>query len=206
MIVFGGAGPAVSLPFGLSNEVWRLTGANGLGGTPSWIKVRPSGPSPAPRMWPEGGYDPATNRMIMFGGALGASSPCTNEVLVLDNANGLPVNPTWIPVAPSGVPPAERFWHSAVYDPSSNRLIVYGGSNCFSAASFNDVWVLENANGTGPTTPTWIQLFPRGLLPAVHRDTHEAVYDSATNRMIVFGGEIRPVRFGTEAAPFLVEG
>ena len=188
LIVFGGVGPAGSPPFGLSNEVWRLTGANGLGGTPSWIKVTPDGPSPTPRKWPEGGYDAATNRMIMFGGALGASSPCTNEVLVLDNANGLGANPTWVPLVPSGGPPDARFWHSAVYDPGSNRLIVYGGSNCFTAASFNDVWVLENANGSGPTTPTWIQLSPSGVVPAIHRDTHEAVYDPNTRRMIVFGG------------------
>ena len=129
-----------------------------------------------------------TDRMIMFGGALGGSSPCTNEVLVLDNANGLGANPTWVPLVPSGGPPDARFWHSAVYDPGSNRLIVYGGSNCFTAASFNDVWVLENANGSGSTTPTWIQLSPSGVVPAVHRDTHEAVYDPGTRRMIVFGG------------------
>lgn len=74
MIVFGGVGPASTLtpPFSLTNEVWRLTGANGLLGTPSWIKVTPDGPSsPLPRKWPEGGFDPDTNRMIMFGGALG---------------------------------------------------------------------------------------------------------------------------------------
>ena len=188
LIVFGGVGPAGSPPFGLSNEVWRLTGANGLGGTPSWIKVTPDGPSPTPRKWPEGGYDAASNRMIMFGGALGGSSPRTNEVLVLDNANGLGANPTWVPLVPSGSGPDARFWHSAIYDPGRNRLIVYGGSNCFTAASFNDVWVLENANGSGQTTPTWIQLSPSGVVPAIHRDTHEAVYDPGTRRMIVFGG------------------
>src|SRR2546422_7821931 len=35
--------------------------------------------------------------------------------------------PAWIQLATSGGPPPQRKFHSSVYDPSSNRLIVFGG-------------------------------------------------------------------------------
>ncbi len=185
MIVFGGA-IAPTGPFVNTNAVWRLTGANGLGeDPPAWIKVAPDGPSPAPRRSPRAVYDSVNNRMIVFGGGKGATSPCTNEVWVLDNANGLPANPAWIRLSPSGGSPAPRIHLSAVYDQANNRLIVYGGYNCFSAATYGDVWVLDNANGMGGT-PAWTQLTPSGGAP--NRDSHEAFYDPGTNRMIVFGG------------------
>ena len=70
-----------------------------------------------------------------------------------------------------------------------DRLIVYGGSNCASSPSFNDVWVLTNANGVGGA-PLWSQLTPVGVGPAQFRVGHGAQYDPVTNNMIVFGGWI----------------
>ena len=128
------------------------SGANGLGeDPPAWIKEVPDGRSPSPRRSPRAVYHSVNNRMIVFGGGKGATSPCTNEVWVLDNANGLPANSrAWIPrLFPSGGSPAPRIHLSAVYDQANNRLIVYGGYNCFSAATYGDVWVLDHANGMG---------------------------------------------------------
>src|SRR5439155_14250271 len=50
-----------------------------------------------------------------------------------------------------------------------------------------DVWVLTNANGFGGT-PVWIHLAPTGTAP-LGRNQPAAVYDAASNRMIVFGGQ-----------------
>src|SRR5205823_14578253 len=86
-----------------------------------------------------------------------------NDVWVLTNANGTGGNPEWIQLAPLGGPPAERFTHTAVYDPATNRMTIFGGGN--SINGFNDVWVLTNANGTEQQLPSWIQLFPTGTLP-----------------------------------------
>src|SRR5439155_1174597 len=63
-----------------------------------------------------------------------------------------------------------------------------GGGLCFgyTCPSLNDVWVLTNANGLGGTSE-WIQLFPSGGPPAA-RYGNTAVYDSATNRLMVYGG------------------
>src|SRR5262245_28214805 len=66
----------------------------------------------------------------------------------------------WIPLTPTGGPPAPRRYQSSVYDPGSNRLILFGGclaGTCQSITNAtNEVWVLTNANGVG--TPAWIQL------------------------------------------------
>ena len=122
--------------------------------------------------------------MIVFGGALGASSPCANDVWVLANANGINGTPTWIQLSPSGSAPAPRWVSSAVYDPGSNRMTVFGGNSCFSPF-YNDVWVLANANGLGGTA-AWTQLSPTGT-PPDPSGYHTAVYDPSSNRMIVFG-------------------
>src|ERR1039457_3882780 len=76
----------------------------------------------------------------------------------------------------SAVTPREHnlFPDTAVYDPNSNRMIIFSGNDCFST-SYNDVWVLSNANGlTG--TPAWTQLTPTGASPSA-RYGASAVYD-----------------------------
>lgn len=176
MIVFGGGSTAGNL-----NDVWRLNRKL------SWTFVSPTGTAPAPRTGPSAVYDHKSNRMIVFGGGLGNTSPCVSDVWVLTDANGTEGTPAWIQLSAAGGPPPSRLRHSAVYDPHSNRMIVFGGNDCFST-NFGDVWVLSNANGLGGT-PTWAQLSPAGTPPGPSED-HTAVYDPGTNTMIVFGGTI----------------
>lgn len=190
MIVFGGLTVVVNPGFSsniLLNDVWRLTNANGIGAS-EWTPVAPGGGSPAPRARHKAVYDPGSDRMIIFGGLvnLGFPSTCTNEVWVLANASGVGGTPTWTILNVPGAAPAPRANHSAVYNPTSNQLIVFGGDDCVQT-SFNDVWVLSNANGLGGT-PTWTQVAPAGVLP-VARNGHSAIYDPASNRMVVFGGD-----------------
>ena len=51
--------------------------------------------------------------------------------------------------------------------------------------ALSDAWVLTNADGTEVISPTWTELLPANPL---ERLSHAAVYDSFSNRMIVFGG------------------
>ncbi|MBI1885541.1 MAG: hypothetical protein HYS09_04400 [Chloroflexi bacterium] len=162
------------------NDVWVLSNANGLGGTPAWTELSPTGGPPGARYDHAAVYDANTNRMIVFGGV---ATTKFNDVWVLTNANGLGGTPTWSQLTPSGGPPAGRQGPTAVYDPASNRMVVFGG---LTSAFSNDVWVLTNANGLGGT-PTWIQLSPTGG-PPPGRCCGTAVYDAASNRMIVFAG------------------
>src|SRR5689334_2243033 len=93
---------------------------------------------------------------------------------------------TWTQQAPTGGPPPFRcYGASTVYAPASNRMILFGGRNCSGSGSYNDTWVLTNADGTGGT-PQWIQLSTSGLPTA--RNNHSAVYDAVNDRMIIFAG------------------
>jgi hypothetical protein len=184
MMVFAGD-PNIGYCFGAVNDVWVLTNADGTGGTPHWTQLlSPTGGPPQLRQDPKAVYDSATNRMIVFGGRTNACGSASNEVWVLQNANGLGGAPVWTQLAPVGGPPAPRGGHSAVYDSANNRMIMFAGCGPGACPS-GDVWVLENANGVG--TPAWMQLSPTGGPPSV-RYFHSAVYDAVNNRMVVFGG------------------
>lgn len=163
-----------------NNEVWVLEHANGLGGTPNWVRLFPTGVPPTPRDAHTAVYDQANNRMIAFAGQF----PLFNDVRVLEHANGLGGTPNWVQLFPTGAPPSARGAHTAVYDPNSNSMTVFGGATA--GGSVNDVWVLEHANGLGGT-PNWIQLFPTGG-PPTQRAEHTAVYNPASNRMTIFAG------------------
>ncbi|MFN8475244.1 MAG: kelch repeat-containing protein [Anaerolineae bacterium] len=180
LVFFGGmkqGGP-------LLNDTWVLADADGTTGTPRWIELATAN-TPPPRRSHAGAYDAVNNRLITYGGCLGGCTPMDNNVYVLTNANGLGGNATWVELHPTGGPPPPRDGHSAVYDPKSNRLIVFGGDNCC-GQRYDDTWILTNANGLGGT-PEWIQLAPAGDRPPA-RVSQSAVYDAANNRMIVFGG------------------
>jgi hypothetical protein len=178
MIVFGGF-PSPSSTSGQQNlnDVWRLNS------NLTWTSVNPKGTPPAPRLGHSAVYDPRNNRMIVFGGGLGRSSPCENDVWVLTDANG--AGGKWIQLSPSGSAPAPRMQHGSVYDSGTNTMIVYGGQNCFSTL-FGDVWVLSHANGLGGT-PTWTQLSPAGIGPGAREITGGVAYDSTNNILIVSG-------------------
>ena len=80
--------------------------------------------------------------------------------------------------------------HSAVYDPGSNTMIVFGGLDPNSTPRSN-VPLESNANGSagieaGSSSELSVNTFP----PA--RVFHSAVYDQTNNRMVVFGGCAAP--------------
>ena len=54
------------------SDLWVLTNANGLGGTPGWIQLSPAVGGPGPRTVHSATYDAADNRMILFGGQGGS--------------------------------------------------------------------------------------------------------------------------------------
>src|SRR5450755_905557 len=185
MTIFGGD-LAVGYCFAQSNDVWVLANATGLAGSPAWTQLAPAGALPTVREGHSAVYDGANNRMIVFGGeTLGCPFDPNAEIWVLDHANGTGGTPSWTKLSPAaGAAPDARAWHSAIYDSTNNRMLVFGGYT--SAGPQNDMWVLSNANGLGGQ-PTWTQLTPAAPLPPV-RSYHSAVYDPAANAMTIFGG------------------
>ena len=165
MVVFGGGGSA------RFNEVWTLS----LAGTPAWTQLTPGGTPPSARAAHTAIYDPVRDCMVVFGGM---STTKLNDVWTLSLAD----TPIWTQLAPTGTPPTERYYHSAIYDPVRDRMVIFGGY--FSSAFHNDVWALSLAG-----TQAWTQLAPAGTLPSA-RDAHSAIYDPVRDHMVVFGGSM----------------
>jgi PKD repeat protein len=185
MIIFSGLNSDNYL-----NDVWVLSNANGLDNTTSaWTQVSPIGSAPAGRTESTAVYDTTNNRMTIFAGNNGGT--LVNDVWVLSTANGLDGTPAWTQLFPNPDPlyglPTARWIHTAIYDDTDNRMTIFGGVG---AQDLNDVWVLSNANGLEGTT-SWTKLFPTGSTPTT-RAGHTAIYDTANNRMTIFGGGHAP--------------
>jgi uncharacterized protein (TIGR03437 family) len=181
MIVFGGGqfgGNVFNVRF---NDVWVLTNANGLGGTPQWIPLAPVGGPPAAREGQRAIYDALNNRMTVFGGGNNGIMDIPNDVWLLSNANGLGGTPEWTQLFPSGnaAGPIERF--AAGYDPGTNRMVIFGGCCYWN----NETFVLTFANGLGGQ-PQWMLMSPSGTLPSI-RETPAFGYDPAGNFLLIFG-------------------
>ena len=178
LIVHGGCEGAcdTALP-----DAWVLTSANGVGGPSEWI---PLPAAPVGRTGHVAALDPGSGRLIVFGGSQGLDGPDLNDVWVLKDANGVGA-PVWEPLAPAGVPPEARSGAAGAYDPSTNRLIVFGGRSSDDVL-FGDAFVLTHANGLGGT-PEWLPLPAGEPLPAP-RWGHAAAYDGASQRLLIFGG------------------
>jgi len=183
-----GCGTAsVTLP-----DVWVLANASAAKAAPAWMQVTPSTPGPVGRLNHAMAYAPQTNRLIIQGGL--TTNPAQMQFVLLadtwalTNANGLGGPSTWIRLPDI---PVTREDQAAVYDQTTNRMVVFGGDN---GADFNDVWVLTDADGNG--TPTWVPLSPTGTAPTA-RENPSVAYDAVNNRLIVFGGLNRngPVDF-----------
>jgi hypothetical protein len=169
MVVFGGTDNA-----SLFSDLWALT----LGGVPGWIQVNPTGVPPAPREEHAAIYDPAGQRMVVFGGNDGGwgGTPFANDAWAL----GLGGSPAWSLLAPAGAPPSERYGHSAIYDQANARTVVFSGYPDFSTTT-----ILPDLHALGAG---WSVLAPGGGPPSA-RFGHSAIYDAANLKMVIFGGD-----------------
>ena len=173
-------------------DAWVLSNANGLGGTPVWTKLSPTGSLPTGVIAHTAIYDAVNNIMTVFAGANRQITSGTNGVYTLSHANGLGGTPVWTRIVANGAvgSPTKRFASTAVYDPANNRMIIFGGGLIpdpqTGPGGLNDVWVLSNANGIGGT-PVWTRLKPTAGPPG-SRYFHTAVYDFVNNLMVIFGG------------------
>jgi hypothetical protein len=154
---------------------------------PVWMALSPAGGPPQPRSGGSEravGYDAVANRLILFGGSTTAGSSL-DELWVLTGADGTDGQPQWLQLAALNTP-APRRGHAAAYDTVNNRLIVHGGCLGFCSPIDDAAYVLLNANGLGGR-PTWQKLDVTGPTPPL-RNGHTVVYDSTSNRLILFGG------------------
>jgi hypothetical protein len=168
MVVFGGLGNYNwdDGSYHLLNDVWALS----LSGSPAWSELTSPATVPSERYGHSAIYDPLRDRMVVFGGR--------DVVNFFDDVWELSLSgsPTWSEITPSGLLPSPHYFHSAIYDPLRDRMVVFGGGG-------NDVWALSLSGN-----PAWTELTPSG--PPPHgRYGHTAIYDPLRDRMVVFGGD-----------------
>lgn len=164
VVLFGG-----SVEFEPRGDAWSLKLADG----PSWSAMNHSGLSPSPRYGQVAVYDAAQQRMVMYGGYdLSYQSDTWALALGAD---------AWTPLAFFASPPG-RTDHIAAYDAASHRMMMFGGFNGFGDYP-NDVWFLDLA-AQGIWTRAQAHGIPRS------RRYHNAIYDGAQDRMLIFGGDV----------------
>jgi len=166
MWMFGGRSSSVSL-----SDLWFRS----LAGPATWTQVDTEGPGPVPMAGASLVYDLAQDRLILFGGETARQ----DSLWALVNLDG---EPTWSQLITTGTPPGQGLLGPAsIYDPVRNRILEFGGGAPLPA--YNDVWSLDL---TTPT-PAWSLLTTVGGPPSP-REFMPAIYDSAADRMVVFGG------------------
>lgn len=130
--------------------------AQAIAQTGVWSVLPISGTKPSARHLHTMVYDPAGNRVILFGGETPSVS---GETWVLH----LSGTPYWEQVAigdPNAPPPL--FGHNAVYDVVHKQMLVFGGMTTGSGFP-NGVWALD---GTSYTWSKLLAQYPTGLVNA----------------------------------------
>jgi len=169
----------------LFNEVWVLT----LSGTPTWSLLSIPGEVPGERHSPQWGYDPARNRVLVFGG-YGSHYPGSvysylNDVWEL-KLNGAPA---WNELHPSGVAPTGRLAGAAAYDVFNQRFVGFGGTVGLPV----DTWQLDLRG-----QPEWSTVETDSTQPQpVGSYGMTSIFDPVRNRMVIFGGSLNAGYYGT---------
>jgi ribosomal protein L7/L12 len=148
--------------------------------TNTWTHRSPLGDMPSKRLGGSMVYEAVNNQVILFGGCSDLSDPSgsLNDTWAYDLAAN-----TWTDLEPAGSVPSARALHQMAYDPATGKVILFGGRSDYTDSSrfFNDTWAYD------PAANTWTELHPAGDLPFA-RFGHPMVHDSATGKVILFGG------------------
>jgi hypothetical protein len=126
--------------------------------------------------------DPVRDRLVLFGGTphVGVPGGLVNDTWVADLGAGTP----WQELITNGVPPAPRWDHTAVYDPVTDQMLVYGGIVILGPSPEPDrsLWSLQ----FGPA-PEWAEKLYES--PFVAHGYPTVVLDSDCRRLVFFGDQ-----------------
>ena len=143
--------------------------------TAAWANLEPTGDVPPARATHAMAYDSDGGKVILFGG------DNRRESLYRDTWAYDPAANTWTELDPAGKVPSAREASAMVYDSVNGKVILFGGEG--SRDQLNDLWAYD------PAANTWTELDPAGEVPSA-RARHALVYDSVTDKVILFGGEV----------------
>ncbi len=141
----------------------------GLMNPEPWRQQTP-GTSPSPRQYHAMAYDSANNKVVLFGGLNGGYLDDTWTYDVASN--------TWNNENPATAPSPRRS-HAMAYDSANNKIVLFGGYNGVGPCD-GETWTYDVASNT------WNNENPGA--PPSPRDSHSMTYDSANNKIVMFGG------------------
>jgi hypothetical protein len=158
-VLFGGSN-GVPPSRALFGDTWTWNGS-------AWTQAMPA-TSPSARSAPGLAFDPAAQRVLLFGGI--DNSTVYGDTWTFDGANW---TQAVTPVAPSA-----RCALGLVSD--GQRIVLFGGTTNFSGSwtYLSDTWMW--------TGSVWTQLAPVTSPPS--RSHHSMVHDRDRNRVVLFGG------------------
>jgi N-acetylneuraminic acid mutarotase len=125
---------------------------------------------------------------------MGADGVMLNDTWTYDVARNI-----WTKLTPAS-PPSVRFGSKLVYDPSSGKFVLFGGTylrtnpNGYFQQDFNDTWTFDLA------ADTWTALSPSGTPPDGHAATESLMYDEANSKMLVLQG-LQPLTISPPYVP-----
>jgi len=159
MLVFGGGGR--------SGDVWSYQASSGR-----WTQLAARAPARIGLPGQSVTWDPVRAQFLLYGG-LGQGEGG-------DLWSYRPDSSTWVDLSPGGARPAGRAFHSAVWDPTRDQMLVFAGLGS-GFDPLNDLWAYR------PATNAWFELTPPRPrpLPVFY---HIAVWSPAGQQMLVFGG------------------
>ena len=161
LILFGGRDGAGEA-FG---DTWRYSVEEG-----GWAAI--DGPAPSPRFGHAVAVDAANRALYLFGGQAGPD--------FFDDAWRFDLDAlTWAEIPAGDARPAPRYGTSAVLDGNGNVLVSHGFTF---EGRFDDTWSLD------PATGVWTDIAPPPDARPLKRCLHEAIWDAASGRMLLFGG------------------
>jgi N-acetylneuraminic acid mutarotase len=171
VILFGGH----SFPGGVDtdlNDLWSYDPA-----TNAWTRLNPGGSLPPVRADHMMVYVPATGKIIVLGGMYLPTGAQSYKNLS-DMWSYDPMANSWTELHPSPMPAVKS--GCLEYDPSSKKVILFGGTEAGGPVS-NGLWTYD------PVANTWTKVAPAGTVPTPRR-AFASAFDTARGELIVFGG------------------
>ena len=129
----------------------------------------PTSTQPSARVYATAAFDPAINKVVLFGGTF-ENYAALADTWAWDGS-------AWSQLSPSTSPPA-RFASSMVYDPALGKIVLFGGVNDGATADYADTWTFDGTNWAPVTIAS----------PPASRYGHQIAYDAEASRVILFGG------------------
>jgi N-acetylneuraminic acid mutarotase len=136
MLVFGGYATAENTTGNYTNELWSYNVA-----TNAWAKLTASGAGPSARARHSATWDPDNAQMLIFGGYVGGVD------YLADLWSYKPSTNQWTRRDGDGVEPRSRGDHSAVWDPTGDGLLLYGGTG---GDLTSELWSYRPPSGPKP--------------------------------------------------------